>query len=213
MFTPPAFEESDPDILHGLMRENSFALLVSNARDGPLLSHLPVILDRPDDGPATLYGHMARANPHWRALERQPRAVVVFSGPHAYVSPSWYASAPAVPTWNYLAVHAHGNASLVVDPAELDALLARMVKTFEDGRDAPWRYESLPEDYRFRQIGAIVGFRLPIDRLEGKLKLSQNRPAGDAARVAAALAAGASSAERETAAAMRRFVLDGRTDS
>ena len=202
MYSPPAFAETDPELLHAIMRENGFAMLVSAMPDGPLITHLPVLVN--DKGTA-IEGHMAKANPHWRALREEPRATVVFSGPHAYVSPSWYETAPAVPTWNFFAVHAHCRATVIEDRAVLEATLARLVAEYEANQDAPWRFESQPDEFRAAKLKGIVGFRLEIDWLEGKLKLSQDRPAADAGRVAETLARGDSDAERETAAAMRRL--------
>lgn len=209
MYMPPAFAETDRQILHELMRENAFALLTSSTADGVVATHLPVVLETGGDGPDTLCGHMAKANPHWRALDANPRALIVFWGPHAYVSPSWYEAGPAVPTWNYAAVHAYGEVSLVTDAAALDAIVAGLTATYEGDGPSAWRYDSLPADYKTRQIKGIVGFRMKIERLEGKLKLSQNRPQGDAERVAEALAASPDAAARDTAAAMRRYSLTG----
>ena len=115
--------------------------------------------------------------------------LVVFPGAHAYVSPSWYAQHPSVPTWNYVAVHAYGVPRLIEEPERVRALLDRLVRTFEDGRATPWRMDSLSDTYLSGMMRGIVAFEIPIDRLEGKAKLSQNRPAGDQARVRAALAA------------------------
>jgi transcriptional regulator len=203
MYIPPAFAETDRDTLRDLMREHPFALLISQSADAPLVTHLPLVLDTGAAGNGVLYGHMARANPHWRALEDDPAVVAVFSGPHAYVSPSWYENHPAVPTWNYVAVHAHGRAETIHDPDALAPLLERMVAEFETG-DGAWRFEDQPADFRQRQMKGIVGFRIAIERLEGKIKLSQNRPA-EAVRVAAALDARQDAESHATAAAMRRF--------
>jgi transcriptional regulator len=115
--------------------------------------------------------------------------LVVFSGAHAYVSPSWYAQHPSVPTWNYVAVHAYGVPRVIEDPGDVRALLDRLVRTFEDGRPTPWRMDALSDSYVDGMTRGIVAFEIPIARLEGKAKLSQNRPAGDQARVRAALAA------------------------
>ena len=115
--------------------------------------------------------------------------LVVFPGAHAYVSPSWYAQHPSVPTWNYVAVHAYGVPRVIEEPGRVRALLDRLVRTFEDGRATPWRMDSLSDTYLGGMMRGIVAFEIPIDRLEGKAKLSQNRPAGDQARVRAALAA------------------------
>ena len=209
MYIPPRF--ADPETLHGIMREYGFALLISTGHDEPFATHLPLALEIDGDGEAMLCGHMAKANQHLDILAGNPNALAVFWGPHAYVSPSWYETTPAVPTWNYVAVHAYGIVSLVDDPAETEPMLTDLVHQDEDGRETPWRMEDLPADYRAGQLKGIVGFRMKINRLEGKLKLSQNRPAVDAMRVAEALANGSSAGDHATAQAMRRYgvVEDG----
>jgi transcriptional regulator len=209
MYIPRSFAEDDPETLYQIMREDGFALLISTGDDGPVVTHLPLMLELADDGGAVLCGHMARANPHLDLLADKPDALAVFSGPHGYVSPSWYGTAPAVPTWNYAAVHAQGRISLIDDPAVLAPMLDDLVGLYEDHRETPWRMADLPAEYRARQIAAIVGFRMPITRLEGKLKLSQNRPAADAALVADALAREPSPDARRTADAMRRYGVVG----
>ena len=131
-----------------------------------------------------LLGHVARANAQWQALQQAEHVVALFEGPHGYVSPSWYANHPAVPTWNYAVVHAHGKV-LPLDEAGLRELLARLSATYEAGGPSPWRMQDLPEEFVARMLGVIAGFALEVDRLEGKFKLSQNRPGDDAERVAA----------------------------
>lgn len=187
MYTPEAFREDDPARLAALMAAESFALLVTTDAEGrPFASHLP-LFHEPDAGAhGTLLGHMARANPQWRHFETGAEALAVFSGPHAYVSPSWYATHPSVPTWNYAAVHAYGRPRLM-DEAATRALLARLVATYEAGFAAPWQLE-LPAKYEAMMLKGIVGFEMPVERLEGKFKLSQNRDATDRANVARRLA-------------------------
>jgi transcriptional regulator len=133
-----------------------------------------------------LLGHFARANPHGQALLAAQHVMAIFQGPHAYISPSWYDHHPSVPTWNYAVVHAHGKAR-PIDEDELRGLLARLSAKYESGRPAPWRMEDLAEDYVAKMVTAIAGFAIDVERIEGKFKLSQNRPGRDAERVAAAL--------------------------
>lgn len=204
MYIPRSFQEDDPDTLYDIMRENGFALLISTGGEEPIASHLPITLDIAPDGAASLNGHMAKANQHLDILAENSNALAVFSGPHAYVSPSWYAEPASVPTWSYVAVHAYGNVSLIDDPAELADILADMVHQYEDGRKPPWRMEDLTDDYVARRLRGITGFRLKIERLEGKLKLSQNHPA-EAERVEAALRVSSSPGDNATADAMRRY--------
>ena len=170
-----------------------------------MITHLPLLLDRARGAPGTLIGHVARGNPHWRKLKERPQVLAVFHGPHAYVSPSWYGVHPSVPTWNYAVVHARGRARLIEDPQALEAIVRRLVATFENPRPVPWRME-LPEDYQRGMIGGIVGFEIEISQLTGKFKLSQNRTREDRVRVVNALEAGMPH-EQEVAALMRKRVL------
>ena len=184
MYVPAAFAEADPAKLHAFIRRYSFAVLTSAGESGLVASHLPLLLDA-DAGPnGRLIGHMARANPQWRQVEGDVMAV--FSGPHAYVSPSWYEESGTVPTWNYVAVHAYGTFEVVEEPDALMEILRRSVEAYESPRQAPWIFdESAP--HVERMLGAIVGFRIEIARLEGKWKLSQNHPEGRRTRVIRAL--------------------------
>jgi transcriptional regulator len=184
MYVPAHFAETDTSKLHDFLRRESFALLTSRGPDGLFASHLPLLLD-PAAGPhGSLFGHMARANPQWRQVIGEVMAV--FSGPHAYVSPSWYEEEGTVPTWNYVAVHAYGTFHLVEDEDELLAILRRSVDAYESPRPAPWPFdESAP--HVSRMLKAIVGFRVEITRLEGKWKLSQNHSEARRRRVVQAL--------------------------
>ena len=178
MYIPEAFR-SDPTTLYRLMRDYGFATLVSVDAGEPHVTHLPLLLECSDDGTeAQLVGHVARANPHWQALVDAPDALAIFHGPHGYVSPAWYGIKKSVPTWNYTAVHAWGKVELIHEPVALEALLRQLVDHHEAYREVPWRMD-LPHDYMQSMIAGIVGMRIRISRLEGKLKLSQNRPRAD----------------------------------
>jgi transcriptional regulator len=188
VYVPKHFDASDVAWCHALVRREPFALLVGVDEAGaPFATHLPVLLDEAPAPRGTLLGHVARPNPQWRLFSPDRPVLVVFSGAHAYVSPSWYGQHPSVPTWNYVAVHAYGVPRVIEDPRRVRAVLDRLVRTFEDGRPTPWRMDSLAETYVEGMVRGIVAFEIPIDRLEGKAKLSQNRPAPDQARVRAAL--------------------------
>ena len=159
----------------------------THTSQGLLASHVPLLL-APDEGAyGTLYGHLARANPHGKALAQGTESLVIFAGEQAYISPSFYPSkadhGKAVPTWNYLAVHAYGTAEVFEDAERLLALVSRLSSQHEAGRPAPWAVSDAPDDYIDSMLKAIVGFRLPITRLQGKRKLSQNRDAADQAGV------------------------------
>jgi transcriptional regulator len=189
MYIPAAFRESRLEVLHALIREHSFATLVSQLEDGELFAtHMPFLLEASRGESGTLLGHMARANPHWRAFSSGGRqALVIFEGPHAYISPNWYTSGQAVPTWNYSAVHAYGRPRLTEDPQRVRELLESTVQTFESGLPEQWTTGRVSEEYIAGLARGIVAFEVPIDRLEGKRKLGQNRPLADAEGAAAGL--------------------------
>jgi transcriptional regulator len=171
VYIPAAFAESDTARLHDFIRQHSFGVLASQGEGGLIASHLPLLLDA-DAGPhGHLLGHMARANPQWRDLRGEVMAI--FSGPHAYVSPSWYEEGGTVPTWNYVAVHAYGTLQLVEERDSLLDILRRSVLTYESPRPEPWTFDE-SASHVGKMLGAIVGFRIAITRLEGKWKLSQN---------------------------------------
>lgn len=185
MYVPSHFAESDMATLHAFIERYSFGLLVSQVDGLPFASHLPLLLDRTAGPHGTLVGHMARANPQWRTLTDQS-ALAVFSGPHAYVSPTWYEAANVVPTWNYVAVHATGRATVVEDRDALLAIVSRSVAVYEASMPRPWVLDASGPVVD-RLLAQIVGFRIAIDRLEGKWKLNQNHPAERREKVIAAL--------------------------
>ena len=187
MYVPRAFAVNDVPILHQQMLATPLPVLVTHGSEGLIASHVPLLLN-PDEGACgTLYGHLARANPHWKALAEGAEALVIFAGEQAYISPSFYPGkaehGKAVPTWNYLAVHAYGTAEVFDDAERLLALVSRLSSKHEADRSEPWSVSDAPADYIDSMLKAIVGFRLPITRLDGKRKLSQNRDAADQAGV------------------------------
>lgn len=176
LYVPPHFRVDDPERLFEFVERNAFATLVTAGSGGLHVSHIPFVPERDAGGKVRLLGHVARANAHWEALEAADHVLAIFNGPHAYVSPGWYQNHPSVPTWNYAVVHAHGRARLL-EEAELHELLMRLSSTYETGREKPWRMSELPADFVSTMLRAIVGFEIEVERLEGKFKLSQNRPA------------------------------------
>jgi transcriptional regulator len=174
MYIPSHFEVTDPERLFPVIRDFSFATVVTHDGKAPFASHLPILLD--EAGEPRLLGHMARANPQWRHFENG-EALVIFQGPHGYISPSWYEGTKVVPTWNYVTVHAYGTAKLMDDDA-LVSVIDRTVAKYESGRPQPWR-ANLPAEFKDALMKAIVGFEIPIARMEGKFKLGQNRSAAD----------------------------------
>jgi transcriptional regulator len=185
MYIPHHFAEPDFEKLHEAIEHYSFATLVSSAAGQMSASHLPLLLDRTSGENGTLVGHMARANLQWRDAAGQ-EVLAIFSGPHVYISPQWYEAKEVVPTWNYVAVHAYGCFQLMEDEADLEKLLARMVQTYEASQPRPWTINE-PAEFVQRLLRQIVGFRIPITRLEGKWKLNQNRPTDQRQKVIAAL--------------------------
>jgi transcriptional regulator len=202
MYVPRHFAHTSLPDLHAFMGRYSFATLVTAGSAGQLTaSHIPLLLD-PAVGPnGCLFGHVARANDQWRYIGGE--ALAIFTGPHAYVSPRWYEADEVVPTWNYVAVHAYGPLEAIEDPAELKALLLRMIEVYEAGAESPWTLERSGAAVD-KLLGAIAGFRIPIVRLEGKWKLSQNHPPGRQAKVIAALEAQGDANSLAVAALMRQ---------
>ena len=184
MYSPSAFVEHDLAVLHDFIEQHSFAMLVSAGSGMPVVSHVPLLLER-NAGQGILWGHVARANDQWKEWASGP-ALAVFTGPHAYISPRWYAEPHTVPTWNYVAVHATGPLTLIEDPTELLPLLARQAAFYESSATEPWTFD--PADPFFSRLAQqIVGFRLEIATLSGKWKLSQNHSPTRRHRVITAL--------------------------
>ena len=188
MYTPPAFREDDLEQLHSLMQNYGFATLVTQQDGVPLASHLPFLLDTEQGQYGTLLSHMARANSQWHAFDGTQETLVIFQGPHTYVSPSWYVDnlATSVPTWNYAVVHAYGKPRLITDAMALYTLLQTLVQKHEAMFEQPWTFACSEEFMRSKMKG-FVGFAMEITRLEGKGKLSQNRSVEDQKHVIAAL--------------------------
>ena len=183
MYTPPAFQETRVGAMHELMRAHPFAAIVTAGSAGLVATHLPLVLHAEGSEYGVLRGHMARANQQWTEASDSPDALVIFSGPHQYISPSWYPTkrkdARVVPTWNYAVVHAYGPLTLHHETAWLLEHLNSLVTEHEARFEQPWKVSDAPADYVERQTGGIVGIEIPIRRLEGKWKLSQNRSERD----------------------------------
>ncbi|MFT0623648.1 FMN-binding negative transcriptional regulator [Ectopseudomonas guguanensis] len=206
MYCPAAFRQDDLPSLHAQIHASGLAIVTSSGAQGLQASHLPLLLEPGEGEFGTLYGHFARANGHWRDLAAGAEALVVFSGADAYVHPGWYPAkaehGKVVPTWNYIAVHAWGQAEVFDEPERLLELVSRLSERHEQRRPQPWAVSDAPRGYIDTMLRAIVGFALPIRRLEGKWKLSQNRSAADRVGVRNGLAASANPQERELAAQM-----------
>ncbi len=204
MYVPKHFAEPGMEACHGFIREYGFGLLIGVIDGAPFATHLPFLLDESRGPKGTLMAHMARANPHWRGFAAGGGSLVIFQGPHAYVSPSWYAARDkVVPTWNYAAVHAYGTPRIDEDEGASRAHLERLVAAQEAGRDPQWRLDSQPEEFVEAMVKGVVAFELPIDTLEGKWKMSQNRAPEDRESAAAALAESDDPLARAVAAMMK----------
>jgi transcriptional regulator len=187
VYLPPHFTETRPEVLLAHVERYDFGLLVTDGAEGQIASQIPFLAEQRADK-IYLQGHIARANPQVAELG-QGEALAIFTGPHAYISPGWYETAPAVPTWNYATVHAYGAARAIDDPEWLRGLLRRLSERHEAREAKPWRMDDLPDPYVASMLNGIVGFEIAVSRLEGKFKLSQNRPAGDRPRIVVALEA------------------------
>lgn len=190
MYRPPAFREDRLDVLHGAIRAHPLATLATIGPEGLTANHIPFLIEEGGDF-GVLRAHLARANGQLEALRAGAEALVIFQGPQAYVSPSWYAtkaqSHKVVPTWNYVAVHCWGRPRVIDDAGWIRGQIGRLTLSQEQGRAEPWTVEDAPADFVAAQIKGIVGLEIPIARIEGKWKASQNRTDADRAGVAAAL--------------------------
>lgn len=189
MYMPAQFAEDRIPVLHDAMHACRLATLVSLTSDGLIASHVPLLLD-PEPAPfGTLIGHLARPNP--QAREAIGEALAIFLGPEGYITPSYYETkretGKVVPTWNYTAIHAYGRLRFIADRAELLDIVTRLTDRYEGERAAPWAVADAPADFLQGMLNGIIGFELTIGRLEGKWKMSQNRPAADRAGVVAGL--------------------------
>jgi transcriptional regulator len=195
MYLPSHFSESRVDVMHALIRGHPLAALVTLGPDGLNANHIPMEVDAEPAPFGTLRGHVARANPVWKDFVTDVEALVIFQGPSTYVTPSWYAtkqsSGKVVPTYNYAVVHAYGPLRIIEGATWLRDLVTRLTNRFESPRDEPWKVTDAPADFVDAQLRAIVGIEIPITRLVGKWKMSQNRTAADRAGVVRGLRASA----------------------
>jgi len=193
MYQPPHFREERREVLHAMMRAHPLAALVTFS-DGRLdANHVPMLLDAGRGPQGTLLAHIARANDLARRHDSGIEVLVIFQGAESYISPSWYETkretGKVVPTWNYVTVHAHGRLRIFDDPAWLRRQISALTETHEAGRALPWHVDDAPEAFLQSQVKGIVGIEIEITALEGKWKVSQNRPAADREGVYAGLSA------------------------
>ncbi|HMN79454.1 MAG TPA: FMN-binding negative transcriptional regulator [Burkholderiaceae bacterium] len=187
MYTPPAYVESNLALLHDRMRQWSFATLVTHGANGLNATHLPFLLEPHAGDKGTLIAHLARANAQYQDLLAGARTLVVFQGPHAFISPSWYRNRLTFPTWNYTAIHAHGHPVLVEEPEAVHDILRATVATYDTPLGGEWSFPEMPQSLTQSRLRAIVGVRIPLDAIEGKMKLNQDKSVADRRGVIAAL--------------------------
>ena len=203
MYLPVHFKMDELAAIHAAMRASRLATLVTASADGLIATPLPLILDESEGEHGTLYGHVARPNPQWNT-PMIGEAMAIFTGPDAYVTPSWYATkaehGKVVPTWNYVAVHAYGMAEFFEDADRLLAVVTRLTNLNEQTREKAWQVSDAPADFIKAQLRGIVGLRLPITRIDAKRKMSQNRKLEDRVGVVAGLGGSDDPVDREVAA-------------
>jgi len=192
MYTPSHFAETRLAVLHEMMRSHSLATLVVNTAEGLVANHIPLVLDPEPTPYGTLRGHIARANPLWKLVDAQTQTLVIFQGPDTYITPGWYPTkqemGKAVPTWNYVVVHAHGPLRIIADdPTWLREQLTQLTAQHEAARPQPWQMTDAPAAFIDGMLAAVVGLEIRIDRLEGKWKTSQNQTERNRAGVAEGL--------------------------
>ena len=201
MYRPSSFDETDTTRLFDAIEAYSFGVLAAQDGDEIEASHLPLLLDRERGERGMLYGHMARANPLWRIADGN-RVLAVFSGPHAYISPTWYGEPNTVPTWNYVAIHVHGHFRAIHADDEILRILVKSVAIYEAGQSTPWTID-LDAELLAKLVKGIVGFTIEIDKIEGKWKLGQNRSLESRERVAEILTRSEEPATRQIGELMR----------
>lgn len=179
MYIPRQYRQRNPDVIDGFIQSNSFATLVSVTNDGPMAVHIPIGFRIDCDGDRWLYGHVARANRIWHSFHAERDLLVIFSGPHAYISPRWLTSVN-VPTWNYIAVHAYGKPAIVEDTQQMYDMLKQMVENYEGTTEpAAFKIEDLPDKLLHSQMARIVCFQIKVERIEASYKLSQSEEKQD----------------------------------
>jgi len=214
MYTPSSFREDRIENLHEMIRSNNFGILVTHNNEGaPEATHIPFMIDSgPGSGEyGTLVTHMARANKHWRSWNDDTVAMVIFRGPHSYISPSWYADRVTVPTWNYAAVHASGNPAVIHDTVRLREIVTELVHFHESQVENEWSIEEA-ESIMDKELKAIVGVEIRIDNIEGKMKFNQNRSSEDRQGVIDHLSKSENTVEREVAGIMKRNLCPHQRD-
>jgi transcriptional regulator len=214
MYASPTTREDRQDVLVAAIRNIGFGALVAMSADGLSATHIPMLVRQGPNGEVELEGHVARPNEMWRLAQSGVQALAIFQGPQAYIHPGWYPTKQidgrAVPSWNYIAVHAHGRLEAVEDPAWLRAHLSDLTDLNEASRAEPWALSDAPQDYLEAMMRAIVGLRLRVDRFEGNWKMGQKLPVENRLGAIAGLSASDHATDRDVAAVMRDLLPDAR---
>jgi transcriptional regulator len=200
VYVPRHFSIEDTGAIREVMRQNSFAMLVTAGERGIEATHLPTVLEEGGEGVGTILAHVARASRQWEAFDGEQEAMIVFAGQHGYISPSWYQPGPAVPTWDYVAVHAYGRPRIVEGPDRVMVMLEALVGQYEGGMEPGWSLASQDGEWLRRLAGGIVAFEMVVERVDAKAKLGQNHPQHQEGVASALEALGA----RELAAMIRK---------
>lgn len=210
MYAPKPHEESDLSVLHALIKGHPLATWVMQCGGELLANHIPMLLDPTRGQFGTLVGHVARANQAWHSFSTAIPSIAIFQGPESYITPSWYPSkhahGKAVPTWNYAVVHAHGFPRAIEDPEWLLKHLNQLTDIHEADQALPWKVSDAPQEFTDRMVASIVGIEIPIMKLIGKWKVSQNRPEADKRGVVAGLLGRPDTRSREMAELVREYV-------
>ena len=201
MYRPPMFDVADLADQHAVIRDHGFAQLTTAGAGGLKATHIPLHLIKGDEL-GILWGHVSKANDHWRDFDGATEALAAFWGPHAYISPTWYETKKSVPTWNYEAVHAYGRPRIIEDAGRVVQLLSSLTAQYEGAGPQAWKVADLPEDFIAAQLKGIVAFEMPVERLEGKRKMSQNRKPEDVKGAMAGLNAGGRDGDAQVAGIM-----------
>lgn len=207
MYIPEHFKEANPERVAALVQRHPFGALVTAPGGVPFISHLPFFFESTADRHGKLLGHMARANPQWQHFAGSGTVLAVFQGPHAYVSPSWYSS-PGVPTWNYAVAHLYGKPRLIEDEASVARLITQLTHIYESTMPNPWKPDFSGERHA-KLLSMVVGFEIEITEVQGKFKLSQNRPAEDQQRVIEALSQSSNPLDHSMATLMAEMTNTG----
>ena len=206
MYIPKHYAVTDISKMCEFIKNNNFGILFSHTGSEPMASHLPFVIDEVGDQ-GLILGHMAKANRQWRYADGQ-QVLVVFHGPHAYVSPTWYQEDEVVPTWNYVTVHAYGKPVVIDNPEKVREGQTRLVGVYESDATGNWSMDDMPEDYASKMLNGIVSFEMPIDRLEGKFKLNQKNSLADRKGAIKGLQATGDPEAREVARLMGEILAD-----